>query len=290
MAFLTSPTFNPPQLPIQLGANGSVLTMVGGKPQFSPASGGAAINFNPTTQTITLGTANTVPGSIVAPAATGTHAGLDLTIAAGAGSGVAQNGGALNFFSGRGTGIASATDGNIFFSPGNRGLANQFTIQNNFDAIYQTNNPNPGNFSEFGCVNAAATDGAGAAFSVQNDLSGGLFLVTFSSVTTGAQAAGGPTGPISFITDSGGNPIVIGLGNVSQVFFDGNNNTVVTPPSQSTTKTQGFFYIPKVSGTPTGVPGALTGAYGNSIALQYDVSANKLWAYNGAWKQSAAFT
>lgn len=49
--FLSPPTFNPPQAPIAIGANGQVLTVVGGKPQFAAAaSGGTAgafINFAP---------------------------------------------------------------------------------------------------------------------------------------------------------------------------------------------------------------------------------------------------
>ena len=59
---------------------------------------------------------------------------------------------------------------------------------------------------------------------------------------------------------------------------------VGTSAALATAATTWHFYVPFSAGTPTGVP-ALAGT--GYIALQYDTSANKLWAYNGAWKAVA---
>ena len=48
----------------------------------------------------------------------------------------------------------------------------------------------------------------------------------------------------------------------------------------ATTATEGFPYMPSVSGTPTGVPTAKTGY----SPFLYDTANNKLWVYNGSWK------
>ena len=49
----------------------------------------------------------------------------------------------------------------------------------------------------------------------------------------------------------------------------------------TTTATDGFLYIPTCAGAPTGVPRTQTG----TVALVYDTTNNKLYVYNGAWKQ-----
>ncbi len=52
----------------------------------------------------------------------------------------------------------------------------------------------------------------------------------------------------------------------------------------ATNATTGFSYLASCAGTPTGVPaGTPTGA----VPVVYDTSANKLWAYNSAWKSVA---
>ena len=72
---------------------------------------------------------------------------------------------------------------------------------------------------------------------------------------------------------------VAGLG-ISQT-FTGNNtfsgNTIAA--AGTTTMTDGFFYIPSASGTPTGVPTI----YANRVPLYYDTSAQLLYAYSGGW-------
>ena len=55
---------------------------------------------------------------------------------------------------------------------------------------------------------------------------------------------------------------------------------VVAGAALGTTATTGFLYIPSCAGTPTGVPATETG----TVALVYDTTNEKLYAYNGAWK------
>jgi hypothetical protein len=57
------------------------------------------------------------------------------------------------------------------------------------------------------------------------------------------------------------------------------------PSNLATGATSGFIQIPTCAGTPTGVPVNATGG----VTLVYDTTANKLWAYNGAWR-SGTFT
>lgn len=47
----------------------------------------------------------------------------------------------------------------------------------------------------------------------------------------------------------------------------------------ATTATDGFLYIPSCAGTPTGTPTAYTG----KVAIVFDTTNNKLYAYDGSW-------
>jgi hypothetical protein len=47
----------------------------------------------------------------------------------------------------------------------------------------------------------------------------------------------------------------------------------------ATDATDGFLYVPTCAGAPTGAPTAYTG----KVALVFDTTNNRLYAYDGAW-------
>jgi hypothetical protein len=58
------------------------------------------------------------------------------------------------------------------------------------------------------------------------------------------------------------------------------NGGTVGQGTLATTATTGFGFMPTCAGTPTGIPVAKAGY----VPFVYDITANKLWVYNGAWK------
>lgn len=64
------------------------------------------------------------------------------------------------------------------------------------------------------------------------------------------------------------------------LLVDTSQNVVVGNGALATNATNGFFYVDTCAGTPTGVPATYTGR----VPLIFDTTNNKLYAYNGAWK------
>ncbi len=64
-------------------------------------------------------------------------------------------------------------------------------------------------------------------------------------------------------------------------FIDSAGNAALGGAALANNATNGFFYVPQVSGTPTGTPATKSGR----VPIQIDTSGSKLWAYiGGAWK------
>lgn len=59
------------------------------------------------------------------------------------------------------------------------------------------------------------------------------------------------------------------------------SDIILCRPDIATSSTDGFPFIPSVAGVPTGVPASIAG----HVPIVYDRSNNRLYAYNGAWKQ-----
>jgi hypothetical protein len=68
---------------------------------------------------------------------------------------------------------------------------------------------------------------------------------------------------------------------VNRLSVKANGNVVMGTAALATNATDGFFYLDSCAGTPTGTPTAFTGR----VPFIYDTTNNKLYAYNGAWKQ-----
>lgn len=154
-------------------------------------------------------------------------------------------------------------------------MSDSGTLNNRF--AFQTNAA-AGSPTVVGFIPAAGTSaGAGtSAFRAFNstDMANSAFagfLINSSSVQISSTVQGtGGLLAMEFL-----------MGGTRAMQISTGRNVVIGPGSAlSTTATDGFLYIPNMSGTPTGVPTTFTGG----SAVVYDTSANKLWIYNGSWR------
>ncbi len=83
-----------------------------------------------------------------------------------------------------------------------------------------------------------------------------------------------------FIDVVANKPLEFGTNNTLRGRISAAGSWVFGTAALTTTATDGFVYVPSCAGAPTGTPTAFTGM----IALVYDSTNNKLYAYNGAWK------
>jgi len=141
-----------------------------------------------------------------------------------------------------------------------------------------------------------------ATITVANNLSGVNSNGFISKIGVDSQIARiiiGTSGDISVANGDGisGNPVIsigtnlarrdsINSYSLTQTFAlitanavsnDGNNNLYTGANNLSTTSTNGFIYVPTITGTPTGVPTTNAGR----SAIVWDTSSNKLWVYSG---------
>lgn len=76
-----------------------------------------------------------------------------------------------------------------------------------------------------------------------------------------------------------------GAGSIAHsVAMDLAGNFALKAQSSATADTNGYVYMPSVSGAPTGVPAVLTGLYAGASPFSYDTTNNRLSIYNGAWR------
>jgi len=258
----------------------------------------AAVTWTNSTSTFQLGT-TAIPATIQAPndnTASGTAAGL--TISAGSETGSAGSGGAVTINAGNGSGT-NANGGSIFLNAGTAngtGSTGQFNVTAGPDTIFMNGtgdlvwaSPFSGGMAQITAsqTTGSATNGAtiGAQDDGLNQINLGLTSTAFSgSVFTNASA-----GHVSFLQISANVPYFQCIGALTKCWtlIDQNGNSVFKLGTNATSDTNGFQYLGKVAGVPTGVPASLTGAYANSIPFRYDSTDDRLYVYNGSWKNAA---
>lgn len=234
----------------------------------------------------------------------GNQAGGNISVTAGNGSSTAATGigGTLQFNGGTGKGLSSGAGGQISFTAGSSTVSGAgggltFTAGNgantgaggSFTGTAGTGGAtgNGGNLTYNG-GGGGATSGNGGNVNITSGpaTSGNAGAINFSA---GASAAGGSGGTITLTpgtgptTASGGQTIIQSPGGNNTFIVDQFGNIICTCVT-TTGATDGFSYLGAVSGTPTGVPAHITGAYANSIPIRYDTSNNNLWAYNSGWR------
>jgi len=242
-------------------------------------------------------------------------AGGGVTITGGAGLSTSA-GGAISITSGTSGGTAGAVSGAVTIASGAglvNGGAGSISIlggdtANNATtaAITITSGPSSGQFTT-GAVNIKSADGTGVGASgvltLRTGAAGASNATSSGAMTLGSGNGPAATGAVSLVT---GNSSAGTAGNItvspgtgttaggSIIFRTAATTTLATRmtispagnvsvgiPSLATTATDGFVYIPTTTGTPTGVPTAITGF----APMQVDTGGTKLWIYIGAaWK------
>jgi hypothetical protein len=76
--------------------------------------------------------------------------------------------------------------------------------------------------------------------------------------------------------------LYLGTNNLRRFQIDGPGNIVLGTAALATTATDGFLNLDSCAGVPTGVPTAFAGR----VPVVDDTTSDKLWAYNGGWKQA----
>lgn len=229
---------------------------------------GAGLMWTDTTKTLTLG--NTTLDPIITSAAT-TNGQLKLYT-----SGAVTNPPDLSAIAGAKSIVMSAWDGvtttaDVAFLSGNHDF-DFWSPANDFIAFTARN-------TVAGAVAAGGVQGCNENFSC-------ILWMTTSASYNGTNYGNYPAGETSLMDCALG--CFLGGGGVAGLLVDTNQNVVTNLlGSNAVGDTNGFLYVPKVAGIPTGVPANLSGNYAQSSPLRFDSTDNRLYIYNGGWQNVA---
>jgi hypothetical protein len=142
-----------------------------------------------------------------------------------------------------------------------------------------------------GITVSKAVSGAGLIATVQNTTATAPAELQIENSTTYLQIGiegntlgtrlGGTIANAGYLGVYSNAPLTLHTNNLYRGQISGAGSWVVGAASAlATNASDGFLYVPSCAGTPSGTPTAYTG----KVALVYDTTGEKLWAYNGAWK------
>lgn len=210
--------------------------------------------------------------------------GGNVTVAGGnAGPSATQKGGTVSNQAGSSVGTSGGGDVKALAGASATGSAGLITIQSG----------NSGTSGTAGYVQIIGGSAQGLTCTLAQCSGGDIRLTTgnSSSATHATDNAGSLQ--IFLGTSSAGTPGQVQISDntagVLDYLFDGNlRNFVATVQANTTGDTNGFLYLPAVAGVPTGVPANLTGNYANGSPSRYDTTDNRIYVYNGSWKDAGA--
>lgn len=123
------------------------------------------------------------------------------------------------------------------------------------------------------------------ALSISNDTSEAMTIGLTSEEFVGTAWTNGPSGPVAWMGQIGNldTLLVCGASGAACGDIDINGNFVWRLTAGATNDTNGFLYVPKVAGLPTGVPAHLTGIYAGAAPYRIDSTNNQTCYYTAAW-------
>ena len=187
------------------------------------------------------------------------------------------NPGQFAYVSGSGTGgqnLSFSIDGEDmkFTSAANNQPVFQFKDPGSGDALagglYFTGTGVSGNELATYCVSPAFSLGA----PLTNGPANNLCVVSLGDQLFGQAPS---TGVLAFGANGG---------TFAGMIDNGLNWVLDRATSHATNQTNGFVYLPKTAGVPSGTPANLTGLYATSAPFVYDSTDNRLYGYNGSWQ------
>lgn len=110
--------------------------------------------------------------------------------------------------------------------------------------------------------------------------SGPTGVVVHNDATNTAKVTLGFSGSSARLFTDAGTQLQTAIGTTVGTTLDTAGNFAIGTGALATSATNGFFYLPSAPGSPTGVPTSFTGR----VPLLVDTANNRLWAYNGGWR------